>query len=388
MFFWGLALLWFFVFSIPCENILVFDSIGTVARLAGVLSFSIGTFLLICLDKFRSLLFEHYLLWAFYAWTILTSIWSMNSAESFIGIWTYSQLMLMVWLIWQYTPNRDNAIYLFSAYVIGGFVSIFSTVNNYFSNSQVAWQRYSATGFDPNELGLILSIGIPIAWYLSLVKKNTWFVLIMRIYVLGAWGAIMLTASRTAFICGSISSSFILLSSERLSPRIKIFFLLAIALIVPISVAYLIPETSIERLYTIGSSIKSGTINDRTTIWKHGLMVFSEHFLIGTGINTFPLAVKKFMGAEEVAHNLYLTIATEQGIIGILIFVAFLSFIVMRILETPSLERKFLLTVFFTWALGVFTLTWDGRKTTWIILTMLLTYAKAMGPQKGVQIRF
>lgn len=386
MLFWGFALIWIFVFSIPCENILVIDGIGTVARLVGLFSFSIGTLLLICLNRFRTLLFEHYLLWAYFGWSALTGVWSLNSADSMIGIMSYSQLMLMIWLIWQWTPAGNSARNIFSAYVMGGYVSIFSTIYNYFSNSQVAWQRYSATGFDPNELGLILSIGIPIAWYLSLTKKNPWFVVIMRCYVVGAWAAILLTASRTAFICGSISSSFIIFSSDRLSLKMKIFFILLLVTIIPISLTYLVPESSIERLYTIGSSIKSGTINHRTTIWKYGLRVFFENFLIGTGINTFPLAIKEFLGEEVVAHNLYLTIASEQGIIGFLIFAAFLGSIVLRVLSTPSLERKFLLTVFLTWALGVFTLTWDGVKATWIILIMLLSYARLMGREKGFHI--
>jgi len=220
------------------------------------------------------------------------------------------------------------------------------------------------------------------------VEKKTWFRFSMRFYVLGAWAAILLTASRTAFICGSISSSFIFISSEKLSPKMKFLFLVAIVTIVPISLAYLVPETSIERLYTIGSSISSGTINDRTTIWKYGLKVFFDHFLVGTGINTFPLAVKHYLGTEIVAHNLYLTIATEQGIIGFLIFALFLSLIIMRVLATPSLERKFMLTVLFTWALGVFTLTWDGRKTSWVVLVMLMSYAKSMHTKKGFQLGF
>jgi O-antigen ligase len=72
---------------------------------------------------------------------------------------------------------------------------------------------------------------------------------------------------------------------------------------------------------------KGGT--GRLDIWRAGVMALKEHILWGAGIGNFPVAyyhvagyAPRFEGFTRDAHNTYLAIATELGLVGLLLFAA------------------------------------------------------------------
>ena len=107
---------------------------------------------------------------------------------------------------------------------------------------------------------------------------------------------------------------------------------------------------------------------------EEGVNVAIDNILIGTGAGTFSIAVEKRLKHSVVAHNLYLTILVEQGIIGFVLFSLYVTMVTKTILQMPKVEKYFWLTTIVVWAVGVFTLTWDGRKATWFILAMPLMH--------------
>lgn len=370
----GFMLIWLFVLAIPCENLFVIEGIGTVGRFLGLLSFTIGTFILICFRKINRMSMEYWVLYVFFLWALTTCAWSINYELSFARLWTYCQLMLMVWLLWQWTLNIHSVHKLLGAYIGGAFISIYVTISNYISGKQVVWQRYSATGFDPNELGLIIALGIPVAWYLSF-EVSTKFRLLLRLYFVAAWIAILLTASRTAFICAILSCFYIFYSQNRMTIRTKILLFFLSIVFLPFLYNF-IPKSSLERISSIGSEISSGTLNKRTQIWHAGFNVLIDNPIGGTGIGTYSTAVKKQLKGEAVAHNLFLTIAVEQGLVGFILFAIFLLSVGFRVLRMPTSQKRFWLSVLMVWSVGVLTLTWDGRKITWLLLTLPLAHGR------------
>jgi len=219
----GLAFIWLFVFFIPCESVVMIPGVGTVSRMVGLQSFTVGMIATLYLNRIRTLLAVHWVLFVFMLWSLLTYVWSINPEQSLVRCWTYGQLMVMVWLLWQWTPDVFSIMRLFMAYVAGAYVSIGFTFYNFLSNKQVVWQRYSATGFDPNELGLILALGIPISWYVSLKAEKFWQIIAFRFYFIAAASAIVLTASRMAVITAILASLFIIFTFTHLSNKSKIF---------------------------------------------------------------------------------------------------------------------------------------------------------------------
>jgi O-antigen ligase len=369
----GYWLVWLFIFSIPCENIIVVDRIGTIGKLVGVMAFIAGIITVITYGKIRKALVEHRILYCWFYWSLLTCLWSIDINQSLLRCFTYGQLILMIWLLWQMTQGKEKVDGLLCAYIAGSYVSIGFTIYNYAANNQVVWQRYSADGFDPNELGLMLSLGIPISLYLAYSTKRLICIFLFRLFFVSAWVAIILTASRAAFVCAVIASLYAFIYLIKISFRSKIIITLFFLSTMPFIFQWL-PETSMNRLATIEGEVRSGTLNNRMTIWKEGVYVAIDNILIGTGAGTFSIAVEKSLKHSAVAHNLYLTILVEQGIIGFVLFSLYVTMVTKTILQMPKVEKYFWLITIVVWAVGVFTLTWDGRKATWFILAMPLMH--------------
>lgn len=372
----GFALIWIFVFSIPFENLFVFEGIGTVGRLVGLISFSISIFILVGLKKFRIFSIEHWSLYLFFIWSLLTCTWSINLDQSFSRCLTYCQLMLMIWLIWNWTREDESVETLLKAFIFGSYVSIFVTIYNFLLDNQVVWQRYAATGFDPNELGLMIALGIPISWHLSFAT-STRFRFLFKSYIAFAWIAILLTASRAAFICAIIASTYVILLFHRLPLKSKLLLIMMAFCLISTLLTY-IPDSSLSRIASISAEISTGTLNKRTKIWKAGIDVLADNMLVGTGIGTYSTAVKDSLNGSTVAHNTFLTIAVEQGVIGFLFFFIYIMIVIHKVIQMPVTFRNYWLVVLLVWSIGVMTLTWDGKKITWLLLTLPLAQAQIL----------
>src|SRR5208337_1960441 len=66
----------------------------------------------------------------------------------------------------------------------------------------------------------------------------------------------------------------------------------------------------------------------RLYIWQTGAAAFKDYFLAGAGLDNFPVIYNHyaehalhFVGLNRPAHNIYLQIAVESGVIGFLLFV-------------------------------------------------------------------
>ncbi len=77
----------------------------------------------------------------------------------------------------------------------------------------------------------------------------------------------------------------------------------------------------------IGDIFGYTSMQDRYYMWRIGWRIFLEHPIIGNGFNTFFAKFKEFREEKEYknkkgsyAHNGYLQIAADTGIIGLTVF--------------------------------------------------------------------
>jgi O-antigen ligase len=151
------------------------------------------------------------------------------------------------------------------------------------------------------------------------------------------------------------------------------------------SMPFLIPETSWKRLGTIGEEISHGTLNQRTSVWKAGFDVFREQPLGGVGINAYAPAVQRVLGTPVqpkskngppdvvmlVAHNSFISILVEQGIVGLGIFLALLLSLFLRAFRFSGTLRSLYVISLITWSVGVMDLTWEFRKPSWLLFGLI-----------------
>ena len=370
--FLSLALL----FAIPWENSIVIGGFGSAARLIGLAATAFWMGMVLIKGGFRRLRPVHMAILLFFMWNMATYFWSSDQERTLVRIQTYIQLFVFILLLWDLyaTPRAVKAA--MQAYILGGYVTIVSTMLNYFSATGFrGGVRFAASGFDPNDMSMLLTLGIPLAWYLAVSESKNRATplipyllrLLNYIYIPGAILANLLAASRTSFVAIFVAALFILLSFTRLrlSARIVVFAGLIYALIV---LQPLIPATSIQRLATTRTSIASGDLTGRTRIWRAGYRTFTENPIGGIGSGAFRSTIE----LDKAPHNVYVAILTETGLVGIVLFGFILLTTVQQIMQHPTWwERGVWLTLLAIWFIGSFTLNWEYRKVTWLLFSLI-----------------
>jgi O-antigen ligase len=132
------------------------------------------------------------------------------------------------------------------------------------------------------------------------------------------------------------------------------------------------PLSSFQRLGTTGTELTQGDLNGRTAQWRQGIRAFMEHPVLGVGTDMY----RSVNTLNKVAHNSYLSVLVEEGLIGFVMFASILAMVAWQVRLLPRWDRNFWMTVLFVWAIGASTLTWEHRKTTWLFLTFAVAAAE------------
>jgi O-antigen ligase len=88
-----------------------------------------------------------------------------------------------------------------------------------------------------------------------------------------------------------------------------------------------------------------------------------------------------------VAHNSYLSVLVEQGIVGLIPYLMMFVTVYQAVRRLPKLERRFALTLLATVAFAILPLTWEDSKPLWIILAVLVGLSQAWVSRTGGVVR-
>ncbi|OES44980.1 O-antigen ligase family protein [Domibacillus iocasae] len=373
-------LLLIMIFAIPWENAVVLGAFGTIVRPLGMLAFVMTVFYVLKTGEYRPFNMIHYALLAFVVWSGMSILWTVDPDLTLIRIKTYAQLFIMVWLIWELVRTENQMRILIQVYIWGAWVSIYSTITNYMAHEQAAYGRYSAEGFDPNDLSVMLALGIPLAWYLFLKQKNFLLKWTNAAYIMLAMWTISLTASRTGFVVGVMALFYIVLTYRQLSGKMKVTMslFLAIATFYGISST---PADSFKRIATIQQDMNDGSLNGRGVMWNAGLEVVNDQPIIGIGAGAYPAEMELLINARNLSHNTLLAVLAETGLIGLLLFLFVLFLFFYTASKTNYVESMLFLTLLAVWVLSTMFLTWEMRKPTWLLFALIaLEYTKLYQP--------
>ncbi len=367
--------IWVFVFTIGCENMLMIPGVGTVSRLFGMLAFVIGIVAFTAKPENRQFKAFHIVMTVFIVWGMLSFIWTIDEQYSMVRLFTRLQLLPFMWLIWQFVSKEKDVNWLYQAYVLGVLLSITFIFIAFAAGQQRSYLRYSAKGFNENDIAVMMAIAIPVAWYLSLVSKKIVVKWLNRLFIPCALIGITLTASRAgiAVAGASIVGLILFLGRMNIWNKLLICILLGISVV---AVIYIAPESSIDRILTLKDEVTSGTWNKRLIIWEAGLSAWRDSPFFGMGIGAFKIAVSK-KGIFGAAHNTYLEILVEEGAVGLGLFLLMISIMLYYSFKMAPLERNYQLIVLFSVLLGILTLSWSVQKSMWLMFGLLASQVYA-----------
>jgi len=81
--------------------------------------------------------------------------------------------------------------------------------------------------------------------------------------------------------------------------------------------------------------------------------------------------------ASQVAHNSFISLLVEQGLIGLMLYLLMLVSAFLAVRRLSLLERRFGLVLMATLVVAMLPLTWEHRKPVWFILAALVGLAQA-----------
>lgn len=243
------------------------------------------------------------------------------------------------------------------------------------TGQMVVVQRMCGTGLfnDPNDLGLLLVAGIPIAlFFLSRreggMARFFWVApLCLFLY------ALVLTQSRGSFLAMLISLGvlFILRYGRRKS-------IIAGAAMFPLLLVFFAGRMT-------DLSASAGTGQSRIHLWSDGMLMFRESPIWGVGMHQFASR------ARLVAHNSFIHCFAELGFLGGgLFFSAFLLTLVAMIrlaknrerIEDPEMQQLFpyVMALLVAFLVGILFLSRSYVVPTYTILGLLIAYLRLAAP--------
>ena len=208
--------------------------------------------------------------------------------------------------IWQVASGRD-------------FIRGYATIVN------IGLLRATASFKDSNTLGIYLSAIAPLIFGLTLYYfkgiKRIALIFVSFIALIG----IALTYSRPTLLATYVAIFFL-----GLARRSK--FLVAILIIFTLVSPFLLPKSVKDWAKAVDyNPIRFMCNDDRIAVYLNSLNMIKDHPLIGLGANTYMKNYKKYKGFPEYhnivtldymyAHNNFLHMAAEIGLVGLGIFI-------------------------------------------------------------------
>ncbi|WP_309570548.1 O-antigen ligase family protein [Deinococcus sp.] len=367
-----------FLFSISWENAVVVPGLGTVGRVTGALAVA-GWFAHVLWRGRISRLSAGIAALALYLlYATATYFVRVDENSAFDTALTTLQLGVVSLLVWDLIHTRAQLRLALGSIVAGAWVSVALTLGTFIEqHPSPFYDRYSGGNFDPNELGLILSLSVPLAWWLARELKWPLLRAALMLYPAAALFALLLTGSRAALIAYVFSLLYVLYDiffGGTFGRHVRVGLLAALATCAwGVSV---VAPGSVARLSTTFTELSSGNLNDRRDIWAAAWTLSGTSPLLGVGVGRLEGDLKPYFGQAIVAHNTLITVAVEGGVIGALLYAAFLGLLLLNLgsLRGPLLPMW--LACLACLAVGTFTLTWNYRKLTWVLPTLALCSAR------------
>lgn len=274
-----------------------------------------------------------YVLAVFVAWSTLSVLWAESSSAVINASFRYFQDLLLILIVFTAIRKREHAVWMTSAFVGGATIAGVIAIIYHPSASMYDVARASGTVGDPNELAAVLVAGVILAGVLvALFKRSPLLRLAAAGAVLICALGLFITFSRGGLValgCAMLASLFV---AGRWRP-VMVTTILTVAVLGVGYFAFFAPQASRDRI----TKLDGGT--GRTDIWRIGGRMVSAHPVRGVGSGNFQLtsghyllkqpgAIRHdfFLDKPKVAHNMYLHVLAELGIVGLSLFVAILAF--------------------------------------------------------------
>lgn len=362
--------------------------LGSVARIAGVPALLAWAGAVVITGRIRQLNVLHLVTLLFIAWCLASFYWSSDSEATLDKTYRIALPLGLSIIMWDLYRTQKQVYGVLQWVVYGGWFIALSVMGNYLQGTTALSQRFSAIGVHPNDVARLLGIAMPMAWVLAMDKTTKIYHRVGNyIFPVVSTVAILLSASRGGLLSAIPAYLFMLWSLRKASLPIK-FGVLVMCSAAGAWVAKSFDfSAQIQRLQESGDLADA---NGRLEIWKKGLDLISKHPMAGVGYGGFPGATgdsalqRNVDNSPLVAHNTYLSVLTETGVVGFIIFFIIMVVVLVNIRKIKTNMRGAMFAAFMVWAIGCAASVWDEHGQTWLLFSLSMIAGNMVVPEELV----
>jgi O-antigen ligase len=267
---------------------------------------------------------------------LLSTIFGVDPSRALRQDFAYLVGLLLAAAIVMATADRSDLLVLALALCLGGALLCVTALTKMpdfevaSSDAAVVSNRPVGVFAQPNELGLCAAMVFCFSFAMIILtrrQRRSWLVALCVVAALLALTALLLSLSRGAWIGTVVGLLVLALLLREARPA-----LLCLATVVTIGLALLVvvpsvnPPVIAQRLLSVFGG-PGNPYDERPAARAEAVVQMSERPLLGSGPASYSWAAQQGVAhvpaakGEEHAHNLYLAVGAEQGVLGVTLIV-------------------------------------------------------------------
>lgn len=260
----------------------------------------------------------------FVCYGLASILWALDAKLTLDRYFTAGSLFALYYVVSAYKANKTDLNIFKLCIVLGGLAAAMFVIADFSKNGLMDPDVYRPTlGYgkreaNPNQLAFSLILPVAVCLEMVLINRDK----VVKILLGGALALIVFGIIATGSRGGLLGASMVFLVN--IFSRKKKMSVSMVLLLIATGIAPFLPAFFMQRMETAISTGGAG----RMTIWYVGFHALKEFWLMGAGLNNFPKAYDMFIyyapvGATwgRASHNIFLEVAVELGIVGMILFV-------------------------------------------------------------------
>jgi O-antigen ligase len=295
---------------------------------------------------------------------------------------TYVQLWVLAWLAGALldTPKKHRT--LMWVYSIFTIISALSAIRKGGFEMIDPSRRLEGLASGANTAARYFVIAFVFLNYLRIISPNRLMRLLATVGLIVTFLGVFYTFSRTGILLLVAALGLLVLLQPRLKYRLQILVVFGIGLVV----LWFFSNNIIGLVGSIFPSIAQGTdtVGLRYALWKTAWRMWLDHPITGVGIGMYKTQIlyygqglipSHYLYKGIVAHNMYISLLAETGLIGVALFVILIIKTLEKYwrafnLKDPNIVRlvKVWFIAFVIMVLGGITKTDEADKLIWLAM--------------------
>ncbi|TDI98455.1 MAG: hypothetical protein E2O76_07965 [Caldithrix sp.] len=281
---------------------------------------------------------------------LFSSLYAVDIEMSMNSLYGFAKYLFFYFLIINLINSWNSIRQFIWIATATGFLMILYGIYTYLFSDSVG-QNFRLISFveDPNSLAIKLVPLVAFSYILIKTEHRLILKILSFLFLISMATAILFTLSRGGLL--ALFTVLFLIGLKEGQNRKNFVIILGVIMLAILIVPW---DLFLPRIKSISKLTSDVSIIQRLKILKGGVAMFFDHPLFGVGVGNFLTHSKIYTNTliHRVAHNSYLEVAAETGILGITFFLALL-FMTLKKLRTCWKYLESINSKYYYYPLGI-----------------------------------